>query len=389
MLGPAWCTGTLWPPIGTPFQLERHARAWLYRHPSRRLALSFLLRSPFSQLVLALALVFPACGTAQSVVDRSPNLSGGWVGDPGTVYFNFLHRFEHGAAPARKVTNFPTFLLGYAPVERVLIGAQYATNSDLVASLPNEWEVFGRWAAPEMGPAELALTGGWNNSSESVDGEAALRLRAGMLSLLGAARAFSQGFGGDARFAVGGGGVLRLGSNLALAADVMSLLDRTDDERVAWSAGVQLNIPYTPHSLSVHASNTNTATLEGSSRGGPKTRYGFEFTVPFMLSRYFGSGSAPTEGPAVASAADTVVVAIRDFGFTPAQITIRPGATVVWVNEGRVAHTATADDGSWDSGVIEPGARWSRTFSEGPPQPYHCTPHPFMKGTVRISGEER
>ena len=99
------------------------------RHPSRRLALRLLLRSPFSRLVFALALVFPACGTAQSVVERSPNLSGGWVGDPGTVYFNFLHRFEHGAAPARKVTNFPTFLLGYAPVERVLIGAQYATPS--------------------------------------------------------------------------------------------------------------------------------------------------------------------------------------------------------------------------------------------------------------------
>ena len=146
-----------------------------------------LLRSPFFRLVFAIAVVIPAYGTAQSVVERSPNLSGGWVGEPGTVYFNFLHRFEHGAAPNRKVTNFPTFLLGYAPVERVLLAAQYATNSDLVAGLPNEWEVVGRWAAPEMGPAELALTGGWNNSSESVDGEAALRLRAGMLSRRGLA----------------------------------------------------------------------------------------------------------------------------------------------------------------------------------------------------------
>ena len=325
------------------------------------------------------------------MVERSPNLSGGWVGEPGTVYFNFLHRFEHGAAPARKVTNFPTFLLGYAPVERVLLAAQYATNSDLVAGVPNEWEVFGRWAAPEMGPAEIALTGGWNNSSESVDGEAALRLRAGKLSLLGAARAFSQGFGGDARFAVGGGAVLRLGSlgNLALAADMMSLLERTEAERVAWSAAVQLGIPYTPHSLSIQASNTNTATLEGSSRGSSKTRWGFEFTVPITLSRYFGGGAATTAGPAVASTADTVVVTISDFEFTPAQITIRPGATVVWINQGQVAHTATADDASWDSGVIEPGGRWSRTFSEGPPQPYHCTPHPFMIGTVRVSGEGR
>ena len=345
-----------------------------------------LLRSSFSQLVLAAALFVPAYANAQSVADRSPNLSGGWVGAPGTAYFNFLHRFESGSAPARKVTNFPTFLLAYTPTERVLLGAQYATNSDLVAAIPNEWEVFGRWAPPPMGPADLALTGGWNNSSESVDGEAALRLRAGMLSLLGAARAFSQGYGGDARFALGGGAVLSLGSNLALAADVMSLLDRTDDERVAWSAGVQLRIPYTPHSLSIHASNTNTATLEGSSRGSSKTRWGFEFTVPITLRRYFGGGATATGEPSVTSTADTVIVAISDFDFTPAQITIRPGATVLWVNQGQVAHSATADDGSWDSGVIEPGERWSRTFSEGAPQPYHCTPHPFMTGTVRVSG---
>lgn len=346
-------------------------------------------RSCLAPLVSAIAIALPADGTAQSVVERSPNLSGGWVGEPGTVYFNFLHRFEQGGAPARKVQNFPTFLLGFAPVARVLLAAQYATNSDLVAGLPNEWEAFVRWAAPTAGPAQLALTGGWNHAAESVDGEVALRLRAGKLSVLGAARAFSQGYGGDARFAVGGGAVLPLGSNLALVGDVMSLLDRSAAEEVAWSAGVQLRIPYTPHSLSIHASNTNTATTQGSSRGGNTTRWGFEFTVPITLRRYFGGGTATAAGPTVVSSADTVVVMIRDFEFTPAQVTIRPGATVVWVNQGVIAHTATADDASWDSGVIEPGARWSRTVAEGPPQPYHCTPHPFMKGTVVVSGERR
>ncbi len=335
-------------------------------------------------LVGACLLGAPSAG-AQSVVDRTPNLSGGWVGPRGTAYFNFLHRFEHGQPPVRKVTNFPTFLMGYTPVNGLLLAAHYATNSDLVANYPNEWEFFARWAGLDLGPARVALTGGWNHAAESLDGEASLRVVAGRLALLGVARGFSAGYGGDARFVVGGGAVLGLGSNVALAGDVVTLTDRSAAEEVAWSAGLQLRIPYTPHSLSLHASNTNTATLEGSSRGGDVTRYGFEFTIPISLSRYLNRGPG---APAVMTTADTIVVTIRDFDYSPASVTIRPGATVVFVNEGAIGHTATADDGSWDTGMINPGARASHTFPAGGGA-YHCAPHPFMKGAIVVSGGER
>ena len=88
------------------------------------------------RLLLAGALLAPAAAQGQLVTDRTPNLSGGWVGDPGVAYFNFLHRFEHGDPPTRKVVNFPTFLLGYTPVRGLLLGVNYATNSDLVAGFP-------------------------------------------------------------------------------------------------------------------------------------------------------------------------------------------------------------------------------------------------------------
>jgi plastocyanin len=340
-------------------------------------------------LVGALALL-PFHGiAAQSVADRTPNLSGGWTGTPGTVYFNFLHRFEHGPAPTHKVTNFPTFLLGYTPVRSLLLAANYGTNSDLVAGYPNEWEIFARWATPALGPAHVALTGAYDNASQSVDGEAQVRLGMGKAALLGVARAFSSGYGADGRVALGGGAVLPLGGTFALAGDVITLLDRSDAEKVAWSAGLQIRIPYTPHSLSLQATNTNTATLEGSSRGGDKTRYGFEFTIPVTLSRYLHRGGGAAGGQAVvATNADSVVVTIRDFEFSPAQVTIRPGATVVFVNAGQVAHTATADDNSWDTGMIQPGQRVRHTFSAGQ-SAYHCTPHPFMKGTVVVSGGEQ
>jgi plastocyanin len=337
-------------------------------------------------LLLTLALA-PTGAGAQSVLERTPNLAGGWVGTAGTAYFNFLHRFEHGDAPARKVINYPTFLTAYT-VGPVLLGVNYASNSDLVASYPNEWEPFARLGLP-VGPVRLAFTGAYNNAAESVDGEASLRVGAGPLALHGAARAFSKGFGEDeSRFALGGGAVLSLHPNVAVAGDVVTLLDRDDDvgEEMAWGAALQLRIPATPHTLSLQASNTNTGTLQGSSRGGDVTRYGFEFTIPLTLSRFFGGGGG---GAATATGQQEVVVTITDTGFTPARLTISPGTTVTWVNQGQLAHTATAENGSFDSGMLQPGARWSRRFDQVGETAYICTPHPFMRGAIVVTGGAR
>jgi plastocyanin len=57
---------------------------------------------------------------------------------------------------------------------------------------------------------------------------------------------------------------------------------------------------------------------------------------------------------------------------------------VEWKNDDPLAHTVTADDGSWDSGLIQPGATWRRTFDRPGTYPFHCTPHPFMKGVVVV-----
>ena len=72
-------------------------------------------------------------GWAQSLLDRPPNLSGGWVVRQGTVQFNFLHRFMLSDAPIRKVSNFPTFVLAAGLPGRTLVGFYYSTNSTLVS----------------------------------------------------------------------------------------------------------------------------------------------------------------------------------------------------------------------------------------------------------------
>ena len=60
------------------------------------------------------------------------------------------------------------------------------------------------------------------------------------------------------------------------------------------------------------------------------------------------------------------------------------GTIVTWTNHDGVAHSITADDGSFDSGNIAPGGTWRRTFPRAGRWTFHCTPHPFMHGTVVV-----
>ena len=85
-----------------------------------------------------------------------------------------------------------------------------------------------------------------------------------------------------------------------------------------------------------------------------------------------------------ANAAQSSSVTITDFEFSPATITVNVGDTVTWTNEGPTMHTATAEDGSFDTGNLEQGESGSATFNDAGTIPYICTPHPFMKGRVVV-----
>jgi plastocyanin len=89
--------------------------------------------------------------------------------------------------------------------------------------------------------------------------------------------------------------------------------------------------------------------------------------------------------PAV-SAQDDMTVSIQDFSFNPGQITVAPGTTVTWTNEGPSPHTTTADDGSWDSGTLQQGEDFSFTFDKPGTYTYHCSIHPDMTASVKVSG---
>jgi plastocyanin len=80
------------------------------------------------------------------------------------------------------------------------------------------------------------------------------------------------------------------------------------------------------------------------------------------------------------------VVRIADFAFTPAQVTVAPGTTVTFVNCSAQAtqHSSTSDAGVWDSGLLARFATFEHTFAAAGTFAFHCTPHPFMQGTVVV-----
>lgn len=362
------------------------------------------IRSALRALPLAAAFTLPATGGAQSLLDRPPNLSGAWVGNAGTLYFNFLHRFSASDAPVRKVSNVPTFTVAAGLGMRTMLGFHYATNSALAPAYPNEWEFWARHqllSQDRGAPADLGVQAGYNLAAEGVDGEVSLARRLGPVRLVTAARVLSDPFAaGETRFVLAGGATLRLTRYWALAGDVASLMNREEGEEVAWSAGLHLAIPHTPHTVSIHAANTNAYTLQGMSRGEDFVRYGFEFTVPLTLARWFGPGArrpaavavappppapeAGVEAPDAAPAGPVTRAGIRNFVYTPARIEIDAGGTVEWTNNDQLAHTVTAADGSFDSGLIQPGGTWRRTFTAPGTYDFSCTPHPFMKGVVIV-----
>lgn len=80
--------------------------------------------------------------------------------------------------------------------------------------------------------------------------------------------------------------------------------------------------------------------------------------------------------------AETHIVEIRGLEFIPAEIAVARGDVVTWVNADVMPHTATAADGSWDSGTMEPGDEWSLVIETEGAFDYVCAFHPTMTGVI-------
>ena len=106
-----------------------------------------------------------------------------------------------------------------------------------------------------------------------------------------------------------------------------------------------------------------------------------------------GAATDPTTVPAETTAPaesttpapnSTTTVDIRDHAFNPAQLNVAPGTTVRFVNNDTEPHTATADNGLFDTGVLEPGSSFDVFLDGSGTVTYHCKLHPDMQGSIVV-----
>jgi plastocyanin len=182
-----------------------------------------------------------------------------------------------------------------------------------------------------------------------------------------------------------------------------------------------VDFDYSPGRLTVEAGTTVTWTNSGSrphtatDRGGtfdtkpiaPGAKAQVTLSTPGTYFSFCRINPAKMNGVLVVEPGPDQPRAVRvqavDPGFTgdtlrfdPAQLTVAAGTTLLVANVGGKPHTLTADNGAFDTGIVDPGAEGGRfagknasvTLNQAGTFRFHCEIHPaVMKGTVKVTGE--
>ena len=96
-----------------------------------------------------------------------------------------------------------------------------------------------------------------------------------------------------------------------------------------------------------------------------------------------GTTTPPAAAPkATTDASGHTIISISDSAFSPAAITVKVGAEVVWQNSGKSTHNIVFNDGSVKSPDITPGAVAAHKFTKAGTFAYHDSHNPLLTGTV-------
>lgn len=75
---------------------------------------------------------------------------------------------------------------------------------------------------------------------------------------------------------------------------------------------------------------------------------------------------------------------IMKWGYDPSELTVSTGTDVIFVNVGQVPHTATANQGTFDTGYLKNSEQMTITMDKIGEHGFFCTPHPWMKGKINV-----
>jgi plastocyanin len=123
------------------------------------------------------------------------------------------------------------------------------------------------------------------------------------------------------------------------------------------------------------------------------TRVALGCAAGFALAGLAGCGDAKGSGEAqttaggkgaTARATGDLTVDIASFKYAPPAAVVSKGATVSFVNKDKAPHTATAQDGSFDTKRLEKGQKGDVTLDEAGTFTYICEYHRFMEAKITV-----
>ncbi len=110
----------------------------------------------------------------------------------------------------------------------------------------------------------------------------------------------------------------------------------------------------------------------------------FGLTALILTSVFIACSKNNDDSGGTGGTGTTNSVSIKNFAFSVTSLTVSKGVSVTWTNNDAVAHTVTADDGTFDSGNITPNGTYSKTFTTAGTFAYHCSIHTNMKAKVVV-----
>ena len=99
----------------------------------------------------------------------------------------------------------------------------------------------------------------------------------------------------------------------------------------------------------------------------------FRMVLPFVV--FIAAGAARAED---------VMVRIDNFTFSPAEITVKPGTTVTWVNADDIPHSIVENNAHFHSKALDTDEKFSMTLADAGEVDYFCGLHPHMKGKIIV-----
>jgi plastocyanin len=124
----------------------------------------------------------------------------------------------------------------------------------------------------------------------------------------------------------------------------------------------------------------------GCTQTAPQGQPAAAATTPAQVSPTYTYALATTVETTPASVSDNTIN-IRDMAYDPAEITVKAGSIVRWVNRDTAVHSVVfyKDSKIDPSGVLAKSQSFSVRFYNAGTFPYHCGVHPDMQGTVVVT----